>query len=129
MPTSTLEKVQSFSKLKDNWSFGEGSEFNVQILNKALQLVKTAHALGFQETDTFPGLNGEIMVTLYLGQDYWEFTLESDGSVIFVYEKGEETCVYEEGLPFEFAISMVTSIALQNNLPIFGAKTMTKVVA
>ncbi len=120
MQISTVEKIESFRKFNDGWSFGEGVKFNAASLNKALQLVKTAHALSFQETDAFPGLNGEVMVTLYSGQDYWEFTIEPDESVIFVYERGQETLAYEEGLPFEFAVSMITNLGMKNNLLIFG---------
>jgi hypothetical protein len=112
---TTIDKIQSFAKLHPGWSFGEGIEFEPAILNKALQLAKTAHTLGFQETDAFPGLNGEIMVTVYQRDDYWEFTLSPKETITFVYEKGEETVVYEEGLPFEFAVSMLTNLAFQNN--------------
>ena len=129
MATSTIEKIQSFHRLNDGWSFGEGAKFNPSILNKALQLAKTAHALSFQETDAFPGLNGEVMVTLYSGQDYWEFTIEPDESVTFVYERDQETRVYEEGLPFEFAVSMITNLGVKNNLLIFGQPAAVKVVA
>ncbi|MEZ4733902.1 MAG: hypothetical protein R3E79_42970 [Caldilineaceae bacterium] len=43
--------------------------------------------LGFHETDAFPGLNGEVMVTVYQGSDYWEFTLEPTETITFVYEQ------------------------------------------
>ncbi len=110
METSTSKKIQDFRTLQDGWSFGEGVAFQPRILNKAVQLIKSAHVLGIEETDAFPGLNGEIMVTLYAEQKYWEFTIETDESVTFVYEVGDETRSYEEGLPFEFAVSMVTTI-------------------
>lgn len=128
MTSRTIEKIQSFSNFTQGWSFGEGVSFTPTILLKATQLIKTAHALGFTETDAFPGLNGEVMVTIYLGADYWEFTLEPDETITFAYEKDDETILYEEGLPFEFAVSSITSIALRNNLHFFEITRVDKVL-
>lgn len=127
MTNSTIEKIQSFGNFTQGWSFGEGVPFAPSILLKAMQLIKTAHALGFADTDAFPGLNGEVMVTIYWGQDYWEFTIEPDETITFAYEKNDETIIYEEGLPFEFAISSITGIALRNNLHFFEITRADKV--
>ncbi len=115
MPT-TLEKIQNFAHFERGWSFGEGAAFTQSTLSKATQLVKTAHTLGFHETDAFPGLNGEVMVTVYQGSEYWEFTLQLVETITFVYEKDEATITYEEGLPFEFAISLLTNLAFHHHL-------------
>jgi hypothetical protein len=128
MTSDTIAKIQSFSDFARGWSFGEGVPFAPSILLKATQLIKTAHVLGFQETDVFPGLNGEVMVTIYLGADYWEFTIEPDETVTFAYERDDETILYEEGLPFEFAISSITGIALRNNLHFFEITRADKVL-
>lgn len=129
METNASKKIQSFQTLSDGWSFGEGVAFRPHILNKANQLIKSAHAVGFQEMDVFPGLNGEIMMTIYLEEKYWEFTIEPDESVTFVYEVNNETRIYEDGLPFEFAVSMITNLGVQNNMLIFGRPSLAEVVA
>ena len=116
---TTVEKIQSFAQLQSGWSFGEGIGFLQSVLNKAVQLAKTAHTLGFYETDAFPGLSGEIMLTVYQGCKYWEFTLQPAETITFFYEKNDKTVVYQEGLPFEFAISLLTNIAFQNHLYLF----------
>lgn len=36
------------------------------------------------------------MVTIYSGQEYWEFTLEPDETITFIYEKNGETVIYEK---------------------------------
>ncbi len=113
---TTIEKIQSFVQLQPGWSFGEGIGFAQNTLNKAIQLAKSAYTLGFHETDAFPGLNGEVMITVYQSCEYWEFTLQPTETITFVYEKGEETVVYEEGLPFEFAVSVLTNIAFHHHL-------------
>ena len=125
METSSSKKIQSFQTLTAGWSFGEGVAFQAQILNKANQLVKSAHAVGFHDMDVFPGLNGEIMVTLYSGEQYWEFTIGADENVTFVYEVNDEVRIYEEGLPFEFAVSMITNLGFQNNM-LVGARSASE---
>jgi hypothetical protein len=108
---TTVEKIPSFAHLAQGWSFGEGVVFRQSTLSKAIQLAKTAYTLGFYETDAFPGLNGEVMVTVYQGNEYWEFTLQPTETITFVYEKHDKTVTYEEGLPFEFAVSLLTNLA------------------
>lgn len=125
---STLEKIQSFAHFEAGWSFGEGVAFAQITLAKAVQLAKTAHMLGFHETDAFPGLKGEIMVTVYQGNEYWEFTLEPAETIIFVYERDDETITYEEGLPFEFAVSLLTNLAFHHR-HLFTIQTSTPVPA
>ncbi|MEZ4866284.1 MAG: hypothetical protein R3C14_33515 [Caldilineaceae bacterium] len=121
---TTFEKIQSFAQLQPGWGFGEGIAFAQSTLNKAIQLAKTAHTLGFHETDAFPGLNGEIMVTVYQGKEYWEFTLQPTETIIFVYERDDETVTYEEGLPFEFAVSLLTNLAFHHH-HLFTMQTST----
>ena len=87
---TTLKKILSFAQFQEGWSFGEGVAFAKSTVDKAVQLAKTAHTLGFHETDAFPGLNGEIMITVYQGNEYWEFTLEPTETITFVYEKADE---------------------------------------
>ncbi len=113
---TTLAKIQSFAQFRHGWSFGEGIGFAQSTLNRAIQLAKTAHTLGFHETDAFPGLNGEVMVTVYQGREYWEFTLQPTETITFVYEKDEEIVTYEDGLPFEFAVSLLTNLAFHHHL-------------
>ena len=113
---TTLKKILSFAQFQEGWSFGEGVAFAKSTVDKAVQLAKTAHTLGFHETDAFPGLNGEIMITVYQNNEYWEFTLEPTETITFVYEKADETVTHEEGLPFEFAVSMLTNLAFHHHL-------------
>jgi hypothetical protein len=124
---TTFEKIQSFTHLEPGWSYGEGVAFAQHTLTKATQLAKTAYTLGFQETDAFPGLNGEVMVTVYQGNEYWEFTLQPTETITFVYERDKETVSYEEGLPFEFAVSLLTNLAFHHHLLFSSPATTTHV--
>jgi hypothetical protein len=120
----TVEKIQRFADFEVGWSFGEGVAFAQNTLNKAIQLAKTAYTLGFQETDAFPGLNGEVMITVYQDNEYWEFTLQPAETITFVYERDDETVTYEEGLPFEFAVSLLTNLAFHHH-HLFTMPTVT----
>ena len=71
---------------------------------------------GLQKRMHFLASTAKVMGTIYLGQGYWEFTIEPDETLTFIYEKDTETIFYEEGLPFECAASRITNIALRNNL-------------
>jgi len=99
----TKSKIQSFKELKNGWHYGEGVSFGQSILDKAITLHQEAIRLALFETDAFPGLNGEVMFTIYFENHYLEFTLKPDDRVTFYREKkGEEVC-YQEGLSFEEA--------------------------
>ncbi|MDM8553023.1 hypothetical protein QUF72_23295 [Desulfobacterales bacterium HSG2] len=122
MGENTIAKIKSFERFKPGWSFGEGSGFDENILAKAILLIITAHNFGFKETDAFPGLSSEVMVTLYLKNDHWEFTIEPDECVTFIHEKNDETIIYEEGLSFETAISKLKNIGFEKNLLVLKKK-------
>ena len=125
----TIQKIKSFQSYTKGWNFGEGQEFNKKIIKKAIDLVEFSHDCGFQEMDAFPGLNGEIMVTLYLDCEYWEFTIESEKSVTFVYEYDDEVILYKEKLHFNNILRKIKDIAIDkfivvshNNLKSFNNK-------
>lgn len=113
---TTIAKIESFAHLAEGWSYGEGRPLSEKVLDRATQLAKSASTLGFHETDAFPGVDGEVMVTVYRDNEYWEFTLHPTDTITFAYEKDERTLVYEEGLPFEFAISLLTNLAFHHQL-------------
>jgi hypothetical protein len=85
-PSETGEKIRSFSRLKKEWHFGEGSPPKENLLKKAIELDGLAQTLGFTHTDAFPGPKGEVRYCVYDGPNYYEFTLESDGSVTTLIE-------------------------------------------
>lgn len=105
----TVKKIRDFKKLEKGWHYGEGELFKDSMLDNAIALIREAFNLAFYTTDAFPGLNGEVLCTIYYGEHYLEFILEPDGSVIFSREKkghessGEEEICYQEGLSLQDA--------------------------
>ncbi|EIC23373.1 hypothetical protein [Thiorhodovibrio frisius] len=83
------KKLQRFLTYPSGWHFGEGIPFVQKTLSNADQLIDLAINYGIEGTDAFPGVDGEIMVTLYhrRGRLYQEFTVEADGRIHFLFEK------------------------------------------
>ena len=77
----TLKKVQAFLRLQPGWHYGRGMAFTPELIREALQFHVYTTSLGFYETDAFPGLDGSIMLTVYEGPDYIEFTLNPCGGM------------------------------------------------
>lgn len=100
---TTVRKIRGFAQLKTGWHYGEGIPFEQSILNNAIALNREAIRSGFLETDTFPGLNGEVVLAIYFADHYLEFIIEPNGSITFYYEKGDEEIAYQEGLPLQDA--------------------------
>ena len=93
--TPTIEKIYDFKKLGNGWHYGEGIPFQESILDDAVSLIEETVKLAFYTTDAFPGLDGEIMCTIYYHDHYLEFTIESDSSVTFIRENGDEEICYQ----------------------------------
>src|SRR6266496_1618338 len=93
--SETGHKIRSFERLQRGWHFGEGLPPSETLIKKAIELDGLAQGLGFLNTDAFPGPNGEVRYCVYDDPNYYEFTLEIDGSVTTVIEKdgSEMECV------------------------------------
>ena len=94
----TSDKIKQFSNLQSGWHYGEGIAPKPEIIDLALLLNRQARMACFTETDAFPGVYGEIQVTAYHKSIYFEFTIEPDKKITFVYERDNSTIIYEEGL-------------------------------
>lgn len=99
----TEKKINSFRELKKGWHYGEGNAPGSLTLLHAIELHKAALNQGFIETDAFPGISGEVMLTIYHRNHYLEFTIEPSGHITFCYEKNNEEICYKEGLSLEDA--------------------------
>jgi hypothetical protein len=102
MKNQTKEKIIEFTKRETGWHFGTGGPALFEIANQAIIIANIASYFDF-ETDAFPGVDGEIMVTVYHNHDYLEFICEVDNSVVFVHEKDGVEHAYREGLTFDQA--------------------------
>lgn len=98
----TLKKIDSFLYLEKGWHYGKGVFPSKKTIAIAKKIAEQALSNIF-DTDAFPGIDGEIMVTVYYKEHYLEFTIESDGEITFVHELNDEELVYKEGLKLQEA--------------------------
>jgi hypothetical protein len=105
----TEEKIFDFSTLEKGWNYGEGEEFSIEAIKSALDLHREIIFRGYSRTDAFPGLDGEIQITIYEDDHYFAFEREASGEWSVMHEtNGEVNTV--SGLNFEKVIKYLTSI-------------------
>ena len=97
----TITKIESFRRLNAGWHYGEGINFDSNIVNNAIDLHNLAVKLGFFETDAFPGVDGSIMIAIYHKEDYLEFTLKHNNEIIYRRETNDIEVGEEELLTFD----------------------------
>jgi len=88
--TATAEKIISFGSLAPGWHYGNGGPINSKTIDLALAIYWQFFLGGLEETDAFPGADGEVMVTAYFDAHYLEVIVESDDTMSFTYEVGDE---------------------------------------
>lgn len=109
----TASKIEKFKDLKKGWSYGEGVSFKREIVDLALKLNEEMVLSGFLETDSFPGADGSIMVTLYEEnkksgeKDCLEFTIHESESVTFVHERENKEICFNDNLTLQDAIEKI----------------------
>jgi len=93
----TQRRIAKFALMEQGWSYGEGEPFAPDVVARALEVHRAMVANGFYNTDAFPGLSGEIVVTLYDGDDYVEVEVRPDLRLDFLWERqGEELEAVED---------------------------------
>lgn len=78
MPTTeqTFKLLDEFAKLPAGWHYGEGCAPRFETLKGAREFLSRAVSLGATATNAFPGVDGEIALTFYLGKKYLEVVFE-----------------------------------------------------
>ncbi|MGD0418467.1 MAG: hypothetical protein ABSA68_02620 [Xanthobacteraceae bacterium] len=120
---STPAKIISFSELPVGWHYGEGSPPTRSTIDLAQDLYWLLLAVGYKQTDAFPGIHGEVMVTGYWGHQYIELIAEKDDSISVHFERnGKE--IYSEGHhQFEEAAAALENFSIDDDA--VGAKWIT----
>ena len=106
----TTAKILGFAELPVGWHYGGGVPPAETTITAALKLNREAEASGFDKTNAFPGIEGEIQVTAYLGALCLEFTIERDGGITFVKEQDDQELAYESGLTLEEAMGRLHAV-------------------
>lgn len=98
MITDTERKIESFQTKQYGWHYGEGVAFERATIDRAISLHREVLCQGSFRTNAFPGLRGQVLVTVYHGNDYLEFSVEPDGTVAFLHEVDDREIDYREKL-------------------------------
>jgi hypothetical protein len=107
----TMRKIQSFEKLALGWNYGQGGPVDPTVIRGAITVLLKFSLAGLNDTDAFPGLNGEVMVTAYEGDHYLEAILENDGSITVTYDVNDVEKFSKERMGSESALSKLQEIA------------------
>lgn len=91
----TLDKIRTFANLPLGWHYGRGNPPPATVIKDALRQLLNLLMLGYVETDAFPGVDGEIMVTAYRGGHCIQTTVETDGSFAVAHLFNGEEDFYE----------------------------------
>lgn len=110
MTSIALFKIKDFLNLKQGWCYGEGKPFTEKNTNIAEQIITSLLSNGFDNLDTFPGLNSEIRVTAYFKKQYLEFTLENENSITFLHENDNEELEYQENINLTDCFSKIKEL-------------------
>jgi hypothetical protein len=107
----TEEKIYNFSLLKKGWNYGEGEKISNAALKDALLIHRQIIYRGHSQTDAFPGLDGEIQLTVYEGKNYFSFERESTGKWSISHEVDHNEVELLSGLNLEKVTDYLSSIS------------------
>src|SRR3990167_6074919 len=98
LESPTIKKIYSFIGLPRGWHYGEGRPASKRTAERTKSLLEIAGSNGFKKSDAFPGVDGEIMLSLYENNDMLEFLIEPSGWINFVSERGGHRVKELEGI-------------------------------
>lgn len=76
----TIQKVKSFADLPKGWHYGCGGAINDKIINEAVRLLELAKIHGHARANAFPGEDGCVEITFYMGEIIYAITLNPDNT-------------------------------------------------
>ena len=90
MESSTVRKINEFGSLPKGWNFGSGIPSRKDTAKLAKKVLEFGVAEGFVRHDAFPGINGQIILTMYVRNHCLEFDIADDGKISIVWEEGDK---------------------------------------
>jgi hypothetical protein len=107
----TLKLIDSFSKLVRGWNFGEGVAASPISLRQSKSALILAYSSGIKEFEAFPGVDGEIQLCCYKGDDTLEITFEINGLVTVCFEEADERLFYKKDISLDETIKILKDFA------------------
>lgn len=98
---NTHRKINSFSDLPIGWHFGKGIKPEQSTINNAISLNEKSFEIGFNLTDSFPGIDGEIQLSAYSKNLDIEMIIENNGNISMTGESNNILQFIYENLTIE----------------------------
>jgi hypothetical protein len=111
----TDAKIRSFARLPPGWHYGAGKAALQETIDLAREYLLLFAQLGFVETDAFPGVDGEIMVSAYRGGHCVEVTLELDSTFTLTHQFDGSDRYHGAGLSSVTASQTLSTISEKIN--------------
>lgn len=105
-----VRKIETFSRLGEGWSFGDGLRFEDSVINTAKSLVLHARKHGFLESDAFPGMQGDVLIRIYQGLHCLEFTVRNERCIDYVHEVEDAEIESEDDLTLDASTSKIQEL-------------------
>lgn len=93
------DKILSFKELSEGQNYSEGVLFEDNIIHKALTSLKIIP--DYYKVNAFPGIGGEIQLSICKDIKSLEITIESDESLTIVCEINNQEIFCKENLTLE----------------------------
>ena len=120
----TIKKVANFANLETGWRFGKGGPISAQKIEFAKRLLEYGNAYGIERFNVFAGEEGELMVSFYYLEKSVDLTLETNKSVTFAEDEGDEQIAFTPNLTPADSYEKIWQFA-QLTQELFTQKTMT----
>ncbi len=93
MALTTPERIRSYADLKKGWHYGEGDAIDAETIRRALLVYAMIETRGFRATNSFPGVDGDLMVTAYAEGYYLGIIVKPEELYDYEYEHEQEMLV------------------------------------
>lgn len=117
MPTisETIKKIEDFGNLPEGWRFGRGGAISQEKISEAISIMECAEAQDIVRANAFAGEDGELLLSFYIDDCAIDLTLESDGSLTYAEDKGNEQIKFVENLVLDDAYDLICQFSLNLN--------------
>lgn len=79
------KRLDEFSKFENGWHFNEGVKFDKQVLDTAKDISDYCVSIGYDDQEIFPGISGNILLSVYNGEDEIEIGIDENLSFMYFY--------------------------------------------
>jgi hypothetical protein len=109
-PHPVKNKLALFAGFQEGWNLGEGKQFSESVLDTTLSLIQECLYSNLFDLDLFPGLDGDIRLTIYKTPNYHEFTVEDSLKVTYYHERSDFEEEYQTDLTDDEARHKINQI-------------------